>query len=235
MHKICSAGVVICLMALVGCDEMNSLHQQYLDEGEKVYAAQIDSSKIRSGYQRQQLDLFFMAQRILRGKITWNFGRDSLEIDFPAPGKTPFSVVIPDLEEGDYTYKLITYDKYGNHSIPMEMVGKVYGKNYQDGLVNKRIETMRTENDGSTVVTVLKWRRTENSVGVNMTYTNREGKEITVFIPEKEEETKLTDNVTGGKFSYSTLFLPDTACIDTIAASAKIMDFPAFKQNYMVE
>lgn len=235
IHKICSLAFVVGIMVCVGCDEMNSLHQKYLDEGEKIHAAQIDSSLIRSGYKRQRLDLFFMAQRIERGKITWNFERDSLEIDFPAPGLAPFSVVIPDLSEGDYTYKLTTYDKFGNPSIPLEMVGKVYGENYQNGLVNKRIESMTTEHDGSEVVTILKWRRAENAVGVKMTYANREGKEVTVFIPEKEEETILTDNVIGGKFSYSTLFLPDTACIDTIAASIKTMDFPAFKRSYFAE
>lgn len=30
----------------------------------------------------------------------------------------------------------------------------------------------------------------------------------------------------GNEFSYSTLFLPDTTCIDTISASPKILNFP---------
>lgn len=225
-HCILSLGLIIGSFILYSCDGMNSLHQEYIDSGEKIYAARIDSSVIRSGYKRQQLDLFFLAQRIERGKITWNFKEDSVEVEFPAPGKEPFSVSLPDMQEGDYTYELITYDKYGNTSIPMELIGKVYGDNYREGLVNKRIESMHLLSDDNEVATMLKWRRSENSVGVNLSYTNNQGDKVTLFVPETEEETILTDNIPGTDFSFSTLFWPDTTCVDTIPAIETIRQFP---------
>lgn len=120
--------IITCALAVMAllssCSKMNDLHQPYLDEGEKVYAAKVDSVKAFIGVDSQVLDIYLPSQRVAKGLITWNLGADSLEFDIVA-GETPKTVTIPGLSEGNYTYEIYTYDKYGNISLPFELTSNV--------------------------------------------------------------------------------------------------------------
>ena len=46
------------------CSKMNDLHQKYLDEGEIIYGAKVDSVGMNSGKERAEFALYMTAQRI---------------------------------------------------------------------------------------------------------------------------------------------------------------------------
>ena len=123
--------IIMCALAAVvllsSCSKMNDLHQPYLDKGEKVYAAKVDSVKAFIGVDSQVLEIYLPSQRVAKGLITWNLGADSLEFDITA-GANPKTVTIPGLSEGNYTYEIYTYDKYGNVSLPFELTSNVISK-----------------------------------------------------------------------------------------------------------
>lgn len=230
MNKIKSVTylmISIVLLTVGGCSEMNSLHQPYLDEGEYVYCAKIDSFHVRPGNNREQLDFYFSAQRIVKGVIFWNQKSDSVVVSFPVPSGAVFEVLLPELPEGDYTFELVTYDKFGNISLPMEIIGKVYGNDYTSSLLNRTLE-VSTEKDEEAegMKTILKWGDAENTYGTLLKYTTINDKEVEMTIPEGEKETILTDNKPGSTFSYSTVYKPTKLAIDLFYAKYKSVDFP---------
>lgn len=113
------------LASLLSCSDMNSLHEVYLKQGEKVYAAKIDSVKAFVGINEQELHIYTPKQRISSGVIRWNLGKDSLRFDIPTPVPTFLKVTIPNLEDGNYTYDIFCYDSYGNLSIGEEITSNV--------------------------------------------------------------------------------------------------------------
>ena len=214
------------LLILCSCSKMNSLHQGYLDEGEVIYAARIDSFDVRPGNNRQQIDLHYSAQRIERGVISWSDGKDSILFDIPPVSGDYYSVLIPEIKEGDYTYKLVTYDKYENSSLPTEITGHVYGDSYKNSLINKRILKVSIEQEEGKDITVIEWGVSENSVHIELKYKNIQGKNITLTIPTEDKFTRISDNVKGAEFVYSTFYRPTELAIDFFQSEYKTMNFP---------
>lgn len=229
MYKIKSATYLIISIVLLtagGCSDMNSLHQSYLDEGEYIYAPKIDSCHVRPGNNREQLDLYFSTQRIVKGVIYWNQKNDSSIVSFPALNKEVFEVILPEMPEGDYTFELITYDKFGNSSLPLEIIGKVYGDDYIASLLNRSVEVSTEVNEEGVIKTILKWGDAENTYGTHLKYTTIDDNEVEKIIPEEEQETILTDNKPGSTFSYSTAYKPTKLAIDLFYAYYKSVNFP---------
>ncbi len=126
-----ASAAVVALMA-VSCSEMNDLHKPYLERGETVYAAKVDSVKALVGVNSQVLDIYVPSNRITRGVILWNLGQDSVEFSVPDPSKSPVRVVIPGLSEGNYTYDIVSYDAYGNKSLSYEITSNVVSEETMD-------------------------------------------------------------------------------------------------------
>ena len=70
-------GCLALLIALSSCTKMNDTQEKYLDWGEKIYAAKIDSVFALSGYQRQVIDIYYSAPRIDHGIIVYNLNQDT--------------------------------------------------------------------------------------------------------------------------------------------------------------
>ena len=120
---------IIVLFALAGmfsCDSMNDLHQPFLDRGETVYAARVDSVGTLIGVNKQVLHIFYPRQRAVRGIVYWNLGANSQEFTFPEEYTDGMvSVALNDLEEGNYTYEIYTFDASDNRSIAYEVTSNV--------------------------------------------------------------------------------------------------------------
>ena len=136
---------------------MNDTQEKYLDWGEKIYAAKIDSVFALSGYQRQVIDIYYSAPRIDHGIIVYNLNQDTVVFELPEDGSRHFSVPINNLEEAEYNYTIYTFDRDGNKSLPTETSGKVYGRFYGDFSIYTK---------GAT-----------EAQGINVTYTDLNGDE----------------------------------------------------------
>jgi hypothetical protein len=112
---------------------------------------------------------------------------------------------------------LVTFDEYGNSSLPIEIIGRVYGEFYASSLINKRILNMSIEQENGKDITVIEWGISEHSVHVELKYQNTKGEEIILKIP---------DNVKGAEFVYSTFYRPTELSIDIFRNQYKTMNFP---------
>jgi hypothetical protein len=74
--------VAVCLVSgLVSCDTMNDKHIDYLERGEKIYAAKVDNIVPHSGYNCIEMEVFIRTQRIDRIRFYWNARIDSADFN----------------------------------------------------------------------------------------------------------------------------------------------------------
>ena len=85
-NKVCFALLMLLAIASQSCTDMNDLTDKYLDEGEIVYAAKVDSVGVRAGENRIQLDIYVKAQRVENLRVYWNNYEDSVDVEIG--GKT---------------------------------------------------------------------------------------------------------------------------------------------------
>lgn len=209
---ICIALIAFCTQS---CTNMNDLHQKYLDEGEIIYAARIDSVHVFAGRNRLQLEMFIGSQRIDSVRVYWNNYTDSLTIGV----KNQTGVInkfINDMPETDYVFNLVSFDKFGNKSLPVEKAGKVYGTNFQNFLLNRVVKKAIIAKG----VTTITWSSAlDKGLNCDLIYTNTTGAQVTKIVPMSEVSTVLADYASN--LTYRTSFLPEATAIDTFYTDYK--------------
>lgn len=218
------------------CTDMNDLTDKYLDEGEKTYAAKVDSVGVRAGENRIQLDVYIKAQRVDNLRVYWNNYEDSIDVEIG--GKTGiFPVILDDMPESGYLFQLVCFDKFGNRSLAYEATGSCYGENYKNGLLNRSYVTEFTHYDMKGDSMIIYWGGTvRGSIGVELQYTDTSDKTIRMEIPADASTTILYK--LKGNISYNSRFLPTEHAIDTFISTSKNIpvyyERPLDKSNWKI-
>lgn len=202
------AGIILGI-ALSSCSNMNDLHDGYLANGEITYAAKVDSVGVLPGKNRALLDIKINSQRIETVRIYWNSYADSTDIAINNQTGS-FAKLLDSLEENSYIFYFVSFDKFGNKSLPFEASGTVYGDRFQNGLSNKRVQVAYIVNDAMTI----QWSGAPtNAIFSELRYTDSAGHDRILPVPLDETTTLLGDWKSG--LAYRTLFLPEPDVIDT--------------------
>ena len=216
----------IILLSIAGmyysCSDMNDLHNPYLERGETVYAAKVDSVEVRPGNMRLTLNVFMKAQRVTHGLVYWNNKQDSLMFDFDVEIGKPKELLLSNMDEKSHIFTFITFDKDNNKSLPFEVVGNVYGPDYEGALLNRVIDRISEEDAGM----VIYWKDGGESLGVRLTYTNNENIEKIIDILPTDETTLIADAVQGTDFTYITFYKPEENSMDIFESKEKTQNFP---------
>jgi len=210
LNIICITGIFLFMLS---CSKMNDDVNIYLEKGEDIYAAKVDSVSEHSGYQRLQLEIFVKAQRIQSLWIYWNDYLDSCNVE--VNNKTGvFKKTIENMVAQSYVFNLVSIDIDGNRSLPFETTGIVYGDAYISKLNNRSVETPVLSTNG---VAELIWRNQSYSgaLSSDVIYTDKEGNEKKVFVPIDESTTILENCDPDAGFKYTTSYLPDSLALDT--------------------
>ncbi len=213
---------IFCIVLLAfftqSCTKMNDLHAPYLNEGEIIYAARVDSVAPGAGKLRIQLEMFIISQRIETMRIYWNDYKDS--IDVPVSQKTgSWKTMLNSMTEKGYIFKYVSIDKYGHRSLPFEVTGNVYGDRFQATLANRVLASKSTLVNGKITLT---WSgAVDKGVRCDLVYKNTAGAIVTKKVPMTQTSTILTDMASDLK--YQTLFLPEKMAIDTFYTDFKII------------
>ena len=207
------------LLVIVGlffsyCSKMNDLHDQYLEEGEKIYVGQPDSAKVLPGVGRAMIHYWISDPKATKLMVYWNSGEDSVLVDIPgSPGTSAKQLLISDLEERMYYFQLVTMNsELKNRSIPMETSGHVYGPKFQKTLIERNLKyaTFQTQD---TVFT--QWGSIpEYYMKSEIKYKNKAGNYVTKFITSGESSLLLEGF--SGEFEFRTLYLPEEEAYDTL-------------------
>ncbi|MEG1586456.1 MAG: DUF4998 domain-containing protein [Bacteroidales bacterium] len=131
---------------LTACGDLESIHEQYLN-GEQIYAGKLDSLYVRSGFNRLMLvgNTKYLGNSC-QAVVEFDNHREVFEITDP---KTPFySIIIDNLEERTYEFKVYTLDKKDNMSIIQTVSGKSIGDIFITSQKNRRLLGYERNKDG---------------------------------------------------------------------------------------
>ncbi|MDR1517263.1 MAG: DUF4998 domain-containing protein [Dysgonamonadaceae bacterium] len=193
MKKLVFISLFVCglsVLYLTGCDDMYSIHQEYLDRGEAVYTGVVDSVKAKAGYKRTWVQWFLNSDpRITKTVIFWNDNKDSLVVDISRSVNEPSAheTIIP-VAEGSYVFKFITRDNFGHRSVDAtfsEITVNVYGDTYVRNQINRTITSVAPSKIVWGVI------ETETMLYTTITYTDTSGEEKVVKVENSDTETAI--------------------------------------------
>ncbi|MDR1415421.1 MAG: discoidin domain-containing protein [Odoribacteraceae bacterium] len=213
------------LLACAACDDMTDIYRDYLDRGETIYIGRVDSLQLFPGNGRVMLAWEINADPKLVECIVYIDGRaDSVVVPIirdAEGGRQAMSVVVEGLSERGHIFEIRTRDANGNVSLKTEKSAICYGARYVASLSNRAV--VGQEADPGEVR--VSWGMAENAIGVEMNYVNNVGVPVSVVVLPEETVSVFADYVSGGEFSYSTLYLPVPTSIDTFRAAPVVMNF----------
>ncbi|MDR3266197.1 MAG: DUF4998 domain-containing protein [Tannerella sp.] len=222
MKNIIKYFLPLCLLIFMsGCDDNNSLHQKYLDEGETLYAGKVEAINPTPGNERVKfIWLLNSDPRIYKTVFYWNEGNDSEEvlINREQSGFLIKETVI-DIPEGIYTFRIINVDDEGHTSIATEVTVQIYGPTYISRLLNRNIKLSSL----SDATLTIDWATIESDLVQYTTvrYTDRSDptnpvtKSVTV--ENTDTQTVIEGVAEDDVFSISTAYLPE-GCLDILDA-----------------
>ncbi|MEA4917208.1 DUF4998 domain-containing protein [Proteiniphilum sp.] len=229
-------GIILLIPLGYSCSDMNELADRFLDNGETIYAAKVDSASAGTGNRRILIELYIRTPRIEAVRIYWNNNTDS--VDVPINGRMDiFKKTIDGLAEKSYIFNLVSFDKHGNRSLPYEVTGTVYGENYQSTLLNRGVYLIQSDTYGNKFIT---WGNVDVTFGAKYTeiqYTNQTGKNVTLKVPVEDSRTVIPDYKGGTKFKYRTVYVPDQMGVDTFYTDYKesvSTHFSLIKQGWKI-
>jgi len=225
MKNLFATGLLLFLVFASGsCSKMNDLHEKYL-QGEVVYAARVDSVSVAPGNNRVQLDIRILAQRIDKVNISWENNEKSKELSIGNQIGV-FSITLDDVTEGEYLFNIVSYDRFNNKSLPYEFTVITYGDIFQSTLLNRRIESIGFESGMAKIF----WRAPMEGVKESLfRYTTNNDGTGEIIIPASEYETLIPDFKSGGEYSFTTFYLPQSNAIDAFESAETTGFFPAYE------
>ena len=213
--------ILICVAVFfAACDDMNDLHIDYLKEGETIYAAKVDSVSPGPGNERIEMELFIKAQRIEFLRFFWNAGSDS--VDYNINNQVGiFKCMIVGLPENEYLFNVVSFDKFGNKSLPFEVSAVSYGEYYRGYLTNRRVTAALTDSLRLTFAAPL-----DEVIYSTLYYLNSSNANVTKVVPADVEKVTIPDFKQGSEFRYTTTYRPAENSPDTFTSDEATGNFP---------
>lgn len=206
----------MCAMLLLAaaCSKMDHTFAPIIKDGEIVYTGKADSAQAHPGNGRVALSWLLLSDpKITYCMVFWDDGKDSVRVPVQRTASIDtIRIVIGDLPEGTYTFFIYTGDDKGHSSVATQIRAHVYGAQYAASLSARPVETARWT-DGDTRII---WQHASGGLaGVQLSYTDTADEKQSLFIAAGEDTTEIADLKEGSSLSYRTLYLPDSAAIDT--------------------
>jgi hypothetical protein len=214
------------LCTAISCDDINSIHQKYYDQGEDIYTGIIDSLKTYAGYGRVRFEWEVNADpRITKVIIYWRQRADSVTVDVnrTQSGSIPMSYYLENINEGSYIFEFMTRDNDGHHSLTKEATVTVYGEAYAQTLRNRGVSSIVKQLNGDMLIT---WDAISSR---DILYTTIEytlnGETESIRVENSDTETSLTKLQSGDAISVCTTYLPENS-LDLMDSPKRIFTMP---------
>ncbi|RYY35973.1 MAG: hypothetical protein EOP46_08135 [Sphingobacteriaceae bacterium] len=235
------AGACLLLAAVTGCKKYDDDYKRFLSNEEVTYPGLAQEFFYNTGNQRVQL-LWKPSPdpSIVKYVFTWNNGIDSVVVnaDTHNPADT-MKVIIPNLEEYVYSFKMVIYDDEGHPSIGQELNNvRVYGATYSSGLRNRGYDLNKPyefTNEGKLKLNFTKADTSELAISTTTTiqYTNALDLPVEVLLPAADYSIILADYKSGTVVRYQSSYKPSETAIDDFAAP-EFDEFPEIFKISMV-
>lgn len=237
---ICIIGIFS--LVLWGCEDMNSVNQDWIDRGEIIYTGAVDSLEIRPGNNRLWLVWEMNADpRISELIISWNNKRDSLVLPVVRDTEEKIGIhkdsvlIDKNLEEGVAVFQLYTRDNEGHSSIVREITADVYGDNYAEATsyrMPRKITSMNASDETGRVELTFEKLDATDVLYTELIYTSYENS------PEGEQKMIRIDNSTlsleleyvslGDGMDLQSMHVPTPDAIDVFPGKKVVTRLPRY-------
>ena len=220
--------IAITSIFATSCGDMLEDIQPYLDEGEKVYVGKLDSVTIFSGRNRVMIT-GIMPYGTTQTKCVINWidpqgGTGSKEFSVNrVNANEEFEFLVDNLLEGQYDFRIYTYDGKDNSSVRVESGGYSYGEVYETALVGRNIGSISLDENGGTI----NWQeRNTGLVRSEIRYTDKDGAIRNISIPADESSVSCPGAPGKGEFEYRSVYIPEESSIDEFYTDWTQASFP---------
>lgn len=202
------------LSGLYSCKEMDATYEEYIQDGEIVYVARVDSLQAYPGDHRVLLTWRLGTDpKVSKVQIYWN-NREmmkELPISENIAGQRQ-EIMLEDLEEGSYFFEVITYDEAGHSSVTATVNTSVFGEDYMASLLTRRIKQAQAV--GGNVY--IDWYGAHpDAIMTEIVYTNTDREQAIVRSRADVASSVLPGYDSNSEIRYRTLFMPDSTAVDT--------------------
>lgn len=211
--------VFLCLLLgfliISACSKMDD-YKKYTDGKEILYSGKADSLVAYGGKNRIQLSWKLISDpKTTKAIVYWRNKMDSLVVPIDRSGGVDhIDVILDNMEEGSYSFEVVTFHGNNNISVPSFVHGRVYGDKYTQTLLNRTLLDIEAlPNDDIK----LKWGNAADTtmVGVEIKYKAKDGTTQTFLVKNSDIDVIITDYFRPSSFQYRTAFLPQTNALDT--------------------
>jgi hypothetical protein len=221
--------VPICLMAFVfSCENMNSIHEKYINRGETIYIGVADSVKVHPGKNKIGFEWKIGADpRITQTVIYWNQRESNVVIPVNRTSESEMwlDALIDNMPEGEYIFEFETQDANGNISKTLEVAGAVLGDIYVENLRNRGIKEISRLVTGETQISWEDVSATATSLLYSIVeYVDPDGVTQILEVPNSEKITAILGLSTGDAIEIYTIHLPENG----------LEQFQSVKRNFIV-
>ncbi|SDE10069.1 DUF4998 domain-containing protein [Niabella drilacis] len=223
------------ILTVAGCQKMDAYKDRFQKGKEISYPGILDSLKILPGNGRVMLTGLFMSDpKIVKYRIYWNGGLDSMDQSITrSAGVDTVRQIINNLQEGNGSFAVRTFDAAGNPSVLVNASGNIYGSNYQSGIINRGFRSAENPFFGRLIIDWLETNTTVVSTSVAYTAVDGSSKTFETRNISAHKDT-ITDIRPGTNALIISRYLPEPAAIDTFAVSGadtiKLDPFPPFNR-----
>jgi hypothetical protein len=225
---------VFLLVIVFSCENMNSLHKEYLERGETIYIGAADSIKVHPGLNKIGFEWIINADpRISKAVIYWNKRDTSVVVPVTRTneGQMWLSALITNIAEGEYVFEFEMQDNSGNISKAIEVSGTVLGDVYVENLRNRGIKSLAKLVTGDMQITWEAVSATAASLLYSVVqYVDIHGNEMKIEVGNDEEVTLLHGLETGNEIDIYTVHLPEDG-LETFESIKRKFIMPKFERE----
>jgi hypothetical protein len=173
-----------CCIALTGCEDMNSVNREYLDRGESVYLAKVDSVTFVVGLNKVWFKWWLSGDpRVTKTEIRWTEGIETKTREYPvdrSQNDSPvMETVLYDFPEGSYTFEFINRDDEGHRSISVNTATvEIIGDRYMENMHTRPIAIATKFGNGYALV----WGASD-CLYSDLMYRNTDGEMVRMRLP----------------------------------------------------
>lgn len=217
--------LLIGLLGLIwGCQKMEDIHAEFLEDGEIIYAPKPFAPRSYAGRNRLMLEyVLYNAPTVKQCIVEWDEGNSSKTIDLiPKLPSDTISILLDNLEEKSYLFDVYTIDEDGNRSIKEQVTGSAYADRYQASLNSRLLSGM--DGGGTIDSVVISWGlAAEGLTGVEISYLDGDENTITKWVPAGEDRTVIRGWKPFSTLTYHSHYIPEPGAIDTFTVEAQEM------------
>ncbi len=213
-NLIYCALAVAATATIFACSKQDDTYKPFIEGGEIVYTAKVDSLDYAPGRNKARLNWALMTdQRVTKVKVYWNDKKDSAILPIQrGPGIDYMNVTLNNLEEKTHSFSVVTADNDGHRSMSVDVLVNVYGDIYQSTLFNRPVKSVTWRKDS----TIVLWSGANSqNLRVELSYSDTLNVTRNFILPRDSTRIALPAFSKGRMFTYRTSYLPHKKSLDT--------------------